>query len=1347
MKKNILKTTALFIVLSGLLFSCTLFEDDSPSETVTAVATKSEAAKKAVLSLSVAGEEASRTALPSVSSAQEFESFDFEANNGAASITKSWTGDSEKTAYTKMTSESFEMDAGIWTLILTAKKGGMTYTGTLNKELVAGANSIEFTLALSELSNEGKGSVEIKLSVPTNVKAVTATLCNTEENTISDSSITQSANLTNNTINYSVQNVPSGTYLVVFNLYADSEKTLLLGKWREYAGITRAVTSKSEIAIAAEDLDKVYTITYELNGGTLKGNWAGSYTRQMTLTFPMQKDLVNNEGLKFDGWYKDAACTQLFDATTCSGNLTLHAKWRNWYAAEVTPAINNGTLTGTQSEPASIVVEEITSEQLTGIASAMKSKQCYLSLDLSKTTGLSTIGNVFWKCTSLRGISIPKTVTSIGDYAFYECSGLESVTIPSSVTSIGAHAFEWCSGLKSVTISEGVTSIGADAFYGCNGLESVTIPSSVTSIGAHAFERCSGLKSVTISEGVTSIGAYAFYGCNGLERVTIPSSVTSIGGAFEGCSRLTEMTIPFAVSIPTSVKSVTISYGATSIGDNAFQRCSGLESVTIPSSVTRIGAGAFQWCSGLKSVYYDGTLEQWLAISFGSNPCRNGSDLYIQGNKITGDLVIPSGVTSIGYNAFYGCSGLKSVTISEGVTSIGYNAFYGCSGLERVTIPSSVTDISCGAFSGCSWLTEMTIPFVGESVSATGLSSLFGDIFGNSSYTGGTATYMYYSSSSESATYYIPSSLKTVTVLGGQLKYGAFSGCSRLESVTIPSSVTSIGDRAFSGCSGLESVTIPSSVTSIGARAFEGCSRLKSVYYDGTLEQWLAISFGSNPCCNGSDLYIQGNKITDLVIPEGVTSIGDYAFSGCSGLESVTIPSSVTSIGSSAFYGCSGLKSVTIPSKVTSIGDCAFSGCSGLESVTIPSSVTRIRSDAFKGCSRLKSVYYDGTLKQWLAMSFDSYDCNPCCNESDLYIQGNKITDLVIPEGVESIRWYAFRGCSGLESVTIPSSVTSIGERAFSGCSGLKSVYYGGTLEQWLAMSFDSYGCNPCCNGSDLYIQGNKITDLVIPEGVTSIGSYAFEGCSGLESVTIPSSVTSIGERAFSGCSGLKRVTIPSSVTSIGWWAFRRCSGLESVTIPSSVTSIRTGTFSGCCGLKRVTIPNSVISIGYSAFSGCSGLTEITIPFVGESADATDAKALFGVIFGTSEYAGGTATKMYFSISSCETYYIPSSLETVKVTGGQLNYGAFYGCSMLTSVTIPDSVKSIGEYVFYECSGFTSVTIPSSVTSIGDSAFSGCSGLTNVYYRGSSSQWNQIEISDGNDKLKIVTKKYNYTGK
>ena len=416
------------------------------------------------------------------------------------------------------------------------------------------------------------------------------------------------------------------------------------------------------------------------------------------------------------------------------------------------------------------------------------------------------------------------------------------------------------------------------------------------------------------------------------------------------------------------------------------------------------------------------------------------------------------------------------------------------------------------------------------------------------------------------------------------------------------------------------------------------------------------------------------SSIKKVIIENGVTSIGDFAFNNCRGLTSVTIPNSVTSIGGCAFSRCSGLTSVTIPNSVTSIGDFAFSICSGLASVTIPNSVTSIGDCAFNSCDGLTSVHISD-LVAWCNITFAGIPFRNLSSTLHLYLNGTEVKDLVIPNNVTTIGDNAFSCFSGLTSVTIPNSVTSIGEAAFDGCSGLTSV--------------------------------------TIPNSVTSIGFCAFEGCSGLTSITIPNSVTSIGEAAFFNCSGLTTVTIPNSVTSIGYSAFEGCSGLTSVhisdlvawcnitfagnpfrdpfsdlsstlhlylngtevkdlVIPNNVTTIGDNAFSGFSGLTSVTIPNSVTSISDNAFRDCSGMTSVTVA------------------------SGNTK---YDSRDSCNAI-IESATNTLV-----------YGCK---NTTIPNSVTSIGDYAFFGCSGLTSVTIPNSVTSIGFCAFEGCSGLTQV---------------------------------
>ena len=340
-----------------------------------------------------------------------------------------------------------------------------------------------------------------------------------------------------------------------------------------------------------------------------------------------------------------------------------------------------------------------------------------------------------------------------------------------------------------------VTSIGSYAFSSCSSLTSVTIPSSVTSIGICAFFSCRSLTSVTIPSSVTSIGVGAFFSCRSLTSVTIPSSVTSIGEeAFVGCSSLTSINVDSANEYYCSIGGVLYNKSATEL----ICCPGGAKSVTIPSSVTSIGYSAFYGCSALTSV------------------------------------TIPSSVTSIGGYAFYDCSALTSVTIPSSVTSIGERAFVGCSSLTSVTIPLSVTSIGDRAFVGCSSLTSVTIP---SSVTSIG-SYAFYYCSSLTSINVDSANRYYCSIDgvlyNKDATELVccPGGAKSMTIPSSVTRIGnyAFEYCSALISVTIPSSVTSIGEFAFYGCSGLTSITIPESVTSIGSYAFSGCSELKTVY-------------------------------------------------------------------------------------------------------------------------------------------------------------------------------------------------------------------------------------------------------------------------------------------------------------------------------------------------------------------------------------------------------------------------------------------------------------------------------------------------------------------------------------
>ena len=581
--------------------------------------------------------------------------------------------------------------------------------------------------------------------------------------------------------------------------------------------------------------------------------------------------------------------------------------------------------------------------------------------------------------------------------------------------------------------------------------------------------------------------------------------------------------------IPNAYKGLPV----TAIADSAFSGYSKLKTVVIPDSVTSIGQGAFRGCTGLTSITVAD--ENTVYHSAGNCLIQTASKTLIAGCK---NSIIPT---------------------DGSVTSIGGYAFYGCIGLTSITIPSSVASIGNYAFDGCTGLTAVYI---------TDLAAWCGISFG---YFGNPLCYAH--------NLYINEELAT--------------------EITIPNSATSIGSYTFHGCTGLTSITIPNSVTSIGMQAFSGCTGLTAVYITD-LAAWCGISFGgadANPLYYAHNLYISGTLATEVTISNSATSIGNYAFYGCTGLTSVTIPDSVTSIGSWAFEDCTGLTSVTIGNGVTRIGTQAFWDCSKLKSITIPDSVTSVGDSAFANCNKLTYNTYNNA--KYLGNAQNPYvvlvkatstsitSCTIHANTKviadDAFFCCTGLTSITIPDGVTRIGNYAFYECSSLTSITIPDSVTSIGQEAFRGCTGLTSI----TVADENTVYHSAGNC-VIETASKTLIAGCKKSIIPTDGSVTSIGSWAFEDCTGLTSITIPDSVTSIGDFAFYNCTGLRSVTIGNGVTNIGGSAFSRCTGLTSITIPDSVTSIGSNAFSNCTGLTNVTFTNTTgwYRIYYNGTSG-----------------------------------------------------------------------------------------------------------------------------------------------------------------
>ena len=566
----------------------------------------------------------------------------------------------------------------------------------------------------------------------------------------------------------------------------------------------------------------------------------------------------------------------------------------------------------------------------------------------------------------------------------------------------------------------------------------------------------------------------------------------------------------------------------------------------------------------------------------------------------------------------------------------------------------------------------------------------------------------------------------------------------------IPAYVTSIGNNAFSNCSNMIDINIPDNVISIGKQAFYNCDGLSSIKF----------SDNSQLTTIGNEAFGDCDGLNEILFYENckLTSIGDYAFRDCINLTTVAISKKVETIGTAIFTGCGSLEELTIPfvgnrAGVTSgsqpqytfgylFGTMSYAGGSStLQSQYSPASATGSVSVEYWVPSSLKTVIVLGGYVPYGAFG-----------------QCKNIINIMLSNDVTGIGSDAFVGCDGLTSIVIPDSVTTIGSSAFYDCDSLTSVTFGKN-SQLTTIGFEAfYSCD-------------SLTSITIPDNVTTIGSYAFYNCDSLTGVTTGNSVTTIGERAFYNCNSLTSVTIGGRVTTIGSYAFYNCTSLTNIVIPDSVTTI-----------------------GSYAFSGCSSLESITIPFIGAQAICGNSQYPFGYIFGTDSYEGGVATEQHYYYRNGDgttstytaTYYIPSSLKSVTVTGGNIPQHAFYRCKIsnvtlegdvgqmgyeafaysdlgsvtinagnmssnyvfrgceLTSLTIGGSVTTIGDYAFYECTRLTSVIIGNSVTAIGYNAFFGCMNLADIYYTGTEEQWNAISVDAGNTYLTNATIHYNY---
>ncbi|MCH5161533.1 MAG: leucine-rich repeat domain-containing protein [Clostridiales bacterium] len=887
-------------------------------------------------------------------------------------------------------------------------------------------------------------------------------------------------------------------------------------------------------------------------------------------------------------------------------------------------------------------------------------------------TGIAEFG--FHNCRNLVNIVVPEGITMIEDYAFAECFNLASLELPSSLTKIGTVAFRRCESLTSVTVPDTVTEIGENLFLDCSGLVSVTGPAEVFGQGNEnmSMSYFSGYSHPNLSKiEVTKGKLFASFSSCKLTDVTIRGEVTEIGeSAFMDCTQLVNLTIEegletiagFVFYGCTALTELVLPEGLISIGERAFDECRGLTKVVVPSTVEYIGDNVFLDCPKVVEVTlpFLGTLrytdsDAKLHYTFQDSPLI--------------EKVTLTGSTDLGYQAFSYYDNLREINILGTVGHIYREAFDYCPALEKVNI----SDLSA-------WCATQ---FAGE----------------------------------DSNPSYVLGSL----YLNGQPIQG---------DLVIPDGVVRVSDYAFCGLDEITSVKLPSSIKFIGRDAFYGTSVTRIDVE--TLKDWFGISF-SDVLLSTADLYADGSlvegelivpdgvtainsnafygydKITSVTVPDGVTLIGSGAFFNCTAIAGVVLGSDVATIGSSAFYGCTALESVTLGDGVTSIGSSAFNGCTALKSVTLGGNITSIGSSAFNKCNGLRTVDYLGDVEGWLSISYGDSTSNPMNNAINLTFEGQKLRgELVIPDTIKTIPAYAFKNCTEVTSVKMGSGVTSIGQDAFSGCTAIEKLYCN-NINSYLSITYSSLYSNPMYYATELYFGNTKVSGAItVPNGIEKIPAYAFSGLGELTSVTIPSSVTSIGTNAFYGTT-FDRVNI----TDLGNWCLIDFANASAnplsvaqnlyvnnnllsgkLTVPGTVANVGKYAFYGYDKITEVVIPKGATSIGASAFYG-TNIESLTMPLI---------TGYIGALFGASSYSSNASA-------------VPSTLRTVVLTSGTaLPNNFFRNCQNIQSVTLPNTLATIGENTFYNCTALSSISIPAGVESIGIYAFYNASGLRTVTF-------------------------------
>ncbi len=959
----------------------------------------------------------------------------------------------------------------------------------------------------------------------------------------------------------------------------------------------------------------------------------------------------------------------------------------------------------------------------------------------------------------------------IGDHAFRQVDGLVSVRFPASLMTIGSYAFGYTD-LKSVQFAEGnLQTIGAWAFRDCKNLSWLQLPDGIKTIDKGAFNGCTALMEITLPASLQTLGLQAFYNCTALEWIYYNATALEdlesnnytfgyAGSQGNGISVVIGANVekipaylfcPYYTSEAPKIVSVTFASGSqcSEIGTYAFAYCDELTEITIPSGVKTLGDFAFRECTGLTTLYFDAVAMNDIAyggVFDNAGTASGGMTVYVDAGvtRVPGSLF-----SAYMYSSTY-FPYVKTVVFEEGsvCTEIGRDAFSHCHGLEEITIPIGVRTIGAYAFYGCSSIAAITIP--------TG-----------------------------------------VRTIGAY----AFYGCSSIAAITIPTGVTVISESTFEGCSALENIYFNSismedldfyldifrdagtNGNGIAITIGKQVTRIPSALFSGMLNV-TSIQFEAGSVCEelGYMAFAYLGNVKEIVLPDSILTIGEYAFESCTSLERAILPKHLTKIETGAFMYCSSLSEIVLTNEITEIGNCAFEGCTSLADFTFPSQLRIIGTSAFSGCTSL--------------------------------------TEVNLPESLTELGGATFYNCTALKRITIPSLVTELCQEFFN-CTALEEIYFN-AIELDVADSYyadTSFG-NVGTSGDGITVtigaQVTRIPDWLFGYSAANIKSVVFESgsqclyignsafaqCSSLTQIVFPASVITIGESAFWQCTGLKSVTLPENLKTIGENVFAECvqltnlffnaiemddildseyfnffldAGAESggftVTVGSKVKripaqlfyrytydeceifvkkvvfasgsvceSIGGGAFMNCAYLTSINFPSSLKMIEGWAFAGCISLASVTLPTglteIGEFAFYW-CTSLTRVSLGNSlQTIGESAFEYCIQLTSVsipgtvdmigvKAFCDCTGMKTLSIGNGVVEIGmsAFWGCTSLTAVTVPNSVEIIGDGAFGDCSALKIVTLGKGVTYLGWAAFGACTSMPSITFTGNAPEF------------------------